>query len=238
MERDRANTTSLDYDHARFHHPYVGRFLSPDQLGGKPEDAQSWNRYAYAKSNPLRYVDPNGRQSVDLNHRDPNMMYLSGQITREQLAQRPVELAPVGAAVAAGVVGFFAPEGLAALGGRSIPFISPLAAKLADFLGSGRGVTVDQSLERGLVSAGGKLETVLRGVEAGFGADKPTTALKALETVAKAAAAAGLQPGTLSNGPNGSFILQNVGGITTTILKTGEIIVTKGSDVLLRQIPQ
>lgn len=38
-----------------------GRFLSPDVLQGKLEDPQTWNRYAYARNNPLKYVDPDGK---------------------------------------------------------------------------------------------------------------------------------------------------------------------------------
>ena len=34
-------------------------------LGGQPESAESWNRYAYARGNRLRYTDPNGRDIVD-----------------------------------------------------------------------------------------------------------------------------------------------------------------------------
>mgnify|MGYP002354166996 FL=1 len=39
-----------------------GRFLSPDPLlaSAKIEDPQSWNRYLYARNNPLRYVDTLG----------------------------------------------------------------------------------------------------------------------------------------------------------------------------------
>jgi RHS repeat-associated protein len=54
------------YDHARSHVGGLGRFLSPDTLGGRPNRPQSWNRYAYANSNPLRYVDPNGREPLEL----------------------------------------------------------------------------------------------------------------------------------------------------------------------------
>lgn len=52
------------YDHARLISAYRGRFNSPDQLTGKIEDPQSWHRYAYARNNPLKYVDPDGRNPV------------------------------------------------------------------------------------------------------------------------------------------------------------------------------
>lgn len=50
---------------ARYQSSSLGRFLSPDKVSGVPEDPQSWNRYAYARSNPLTRVDPDGR--VDQN---------------------------------------------------------------------------------------------------------------------------------------------------------------------------
>jgi RHS repeat-associated protein len=59
MERDGASKN--DYVHARFQSSELGRFLSPDVLGGKPEDPQTWNRYTYARNNPLKYVDPDGK---------------------------------------------------------------------------------------------------------------------------------------------------------------------------------
>src|SRR5687767_5165877 len=62
MERD--VSSGNDYNHARFQSPSLGRFLSPDVLGGKPEDPQSWNRYAYALNNPLTLVDPDGKAAL------------------------------------------------------------------------------------------------------------------------------------------------------------------------------
>ena len=50
------------YDHARFFADKFARFLSPDQLSGRPEDPTSWNRYTYARNNPLKYVDLDGRE--------------------------------------------------------------------------------------------------------------------------------------------------------------------------------
>ena len=58
MERDPENKHL--YDHARHHDYGLGRFLSPDAVGGHPMNPQSWNRYAYTLGNPMRYVDRNG----------------------------------------------------------------------------------------------------------------------------------------------------------------------------------
>ncbi|KAA0248672.1 hypothetical protein FBQ97_21440, partial [Acidobacteria bacterium ACD] len=40
----------------------TGRFNAPDLLSGSAGDAESWNRYTYARNNPLKYVDPDGRE--------------------------------------------------------------------------------------------------------------------------------------------------------------------------------
>ncbi len=52
----------LDYMHARYYSPQVGRFLSVDPVGdsAKARLPKSWNRYSYVQSNPLKYVDPTG----------------------------------------------------------------------------------------------------------------------------------------------------------------------------------
>jgi RHS repeat-associated protein len=39
----------------------MGRFMNPDPSGllaQRPEDPQSWNMYAYARNNPLIFIDP------------------------------------------------------------------------------------------------------------------------------------------------------------------------------------
>jgi RHS repeat-associated protein len=54
----------LDYMHARLHNPQTGRFLSVDpvlNLKRALKSPQNWNRYAYALGNPLKYVDPTGK---------------------------------------------------------------------------------------------------------------------------------------------------------------------------------
>ncbi len=50
----------LDYMHARYCSPYLGRFLTTDPAWGYPGQPQTWNLYAYAAGNPLKYVDPTG----------------------------------------------------------------------------------------------------------------------------------------------------------------------------------
>ncbi|NJL30079.1 MAG: hypothetical protein HC897_20390, partial [Thermoanaerobaculia bacterium] len=62
-ERDPNGTGTagdLDYMHARYCSPTLGRFLSFDPIGGNPRAPQSWNRYAYALNSPMNYTDPEG----------------------------------------------------------------------------------------------------------------------------------------------------------------------------------
>jgi RHS repeat-associated protein len=62
-ERD---ASTLDYMHARYYDPYMGRFLSVDpamDLKKTLPNPQMWNRYAYVMNNPMRYTDPTGREA-------------------------------------------------------------------------------------------------------------------------------------------------------------------------------
>jgi RHS repeat-associated protein len=55
------------YAGARYYHSQTGRFTSPDDPGYiDPLNPQTWNLYAYALNNPLRYVDPLGLEPEPL----------------------------------------------------------------------------------------------------------------------------------------------------------------------------
>ena len=60
--KERDNESGLDYFQARYFSGAAGRFTSvdPENAGSDPADPQSWNGYAYARNNPLLYIDPTG----------------------------------------------------------------------------------------------------------------------------------------------------------------------------------
>ncbi|MEA2490131.1 MAG: hypothetical protein QOH21_1923, partial [Acidobacteriota bacterium] len=51
----------LDSMHARAYSPLLGRFTRPDDVSGNMQVPQTWNRYAYAANNPVRFRDAMGR---------------------------------------------------------------------------------------------------------------------------------------------------------------------------------
>jgi RHS repeat-associated protein len=62
--KERDVETGLDYFGARYMRANLGRFTSVDPGQKTAEnliDPQLWNRYAYVRNNPVRYVDPDGR---------------------------------------------------------------------------------------------------------------------------------------------------------------------------------
>lgn len=52
--------TGLYYYGARYYDPAVGRFASADSIVPDATDAEAFNRYGYARNNPVVYVDPSG----------------------------------------------------------------------------------------------------------------------------------------------------------------------------------
>jgi RHS repeat-associated protein len=56
--------TALQNFKARYYRNILGRFttIDPGQASGSIFDPQGWNAYAYARNNPLRFVDPSGAE--------------------------------------------------------------------------------------------------------------------------------------------------------------------------------
>jgi RHS repeat-associated protein len=61
----RQDVAGLYFYQSRWYDAQLGRFVQPDPLVPRPGDPQSLNRYAYARSNPLRYTDPTGHDIQD-----------------------------------------------------------------------------------------------------------------------------------------------------------------------------
>jgi RHS repeat-associated protein len=62
--KERDTETGLDYFGARYYGSRIGRFTTVDPsmtLQENSLDPQRWNRYAYGRNNPSRFVDPDGR---------------------------------------------------------------------------------------------------------------------------------------------------------------------------------
>jgi RHS repeat-associated protein len=63
--KERDTETALDYFGARYYGARIGRFTTIDPLITQTEntlDPQRWNRFSYGRNNPLRYIDPDGRE--------------------------------------------------------------------------------------------------------------------------------------------------------------------------------
>ncbi|WP_337244669.1 RHS repeat-associated core domain-containing protein [Luteimonas sp. gir] len=57
--------TGLTYMQQRYYDPGIGRFLSADPVTAHSSPVAMFNRYQYAKNNPYRFTDPDGRESAD-----------------------------------------------------------------------------------------------------------------------------------------------------------------------------
>ena len=63
--------TGFDITPNRDYSSTMGRWLTPDPVGLKAAhlaDPQTWNRYSYARNNPLEYVDSNGKWPTSIHN--------------------------------------------------------------------------------------------------------------------------------------------------------------------------
>ena len=64
--KERDTESGLDNFGARFDASSLGRFMSPDAGAFHWDTPQSLNRYAHCLNNPLRFLDPDGKDVVDI----------------------------------------------------------------------------------------------------------------------------------------------------------------------------
>ena len=69
---ERDTETGLDFAQARYNSSNLGRFSSPDPMGGGRIQPQSLNRYSYVLNNPLNLVDPTGLECSEANQSGPS----------------------------------------------------------------------------------------------------------------------------------------------------------------------
>lgn len=75
------------YDYgARWYHPDLGHFLTPDALVPDGHDSQSLNRYAYVRNNPVNKVDPTGNDDVFAIANPPGTPAFDREMQRRGLA--------------------------------------------------------------------------------------------------------------------------------------------------------
>jgi RHS repeat-associated protein len=112
-ERD---AESLDYMHARFYAPYMGRFLAVDpylDVKRATQSPQGWNRYSYVVNNPMNGIDPDGRADVGLDCVPASVCTAE---VRAAVREGQTQVLEIGlAAGAAYVIGRFSPSAARAL---------------------------------------------------------------------------------------------------------------------------
>src|SRR5688572_19410605 len=66
----------LMFYNAHWYDPYLNHFTQPDSIVPDQNNPQDWDRYAYARNNPIKYTDPSGHCAANGDdwcyHKDQN----------------------------------------------------------------------------------------------------------------------------------------------------------------------
>lgn len=78
--------TGLVYMQQRYYDPQIGRFLSVDPVEEDQSSGDNFNRYWYARNNPYRFADPDGRLACNIGKICPNSRFESDPFKRYALS--------------------------------------------------------------------------------------------------------------------------------------------------------
>ncbi|MFN7942049.1 MAG: RHS repeat-associated core domain-containing protein [Thermoanaerobaculia bacterium] len=127
------NTDDLDWMHARFEAPGLGRFLSADPArlsSAARQRPQLWNRYTYVAGNPIRFTDPSGRCIEDLCIGEGAAITAGIAALENPAGQEALEAAEIEVAEVAGLAEAYLKPALQ----RGMELHETLGAKLGDAL--------------------------------------------------------------------------------------------------------
>ncbi len=75
---------------ARYYSSSLGRFVAVDPGNDTyVEDPQSWNKYAYTRNNPIKFIDPNGAEIRYAEGTDPAFIQATEQAMANAVLQDP-----------------------------------------------------------------------------------------------------------------------------------------------------
>ena len=141
--------------HARYYDPATGQFISPDTLVPNAADVLSYNRYMYARGNPLKFTDPSGHYCIPAINLGTTCASGGGTWDKIQLSLdaagliEPTPISDGANALISAARGEGSEAGLSALG--MIPYLGDLAkgAKYGDEVWAGLKLVERNILEWG-----------------------------------------------------------------------------------------
>ncbi len=222
----------LDYMHARYYSPRMGRFLSLDRILGTVRSPQSWNRYAYVHGNPMVMLDPDGLTG---RHESYHNYHADEILSAESPEQRDAAIADYRSqnAASAAVASVFlpGPEDAAIAGFVATKVGGRLASAASGALGRLSG-SIGRGLGRLFGKADGAADAVPRGTtgaESALQNERLRASLSAQELAAAPRVGSGLKPD--SSHRAASFVVDDVA-------QSGRVFNLRGGDGVQRTLTQ